>query len=49
MMLMTQYFDVLSGLGKDGQISTVFVPNSQSNGGSDLRQSLLEAGAAKSR
>ena len=48
MMLMTQYFDVLSGLSKDGQVNTVFVPNSGSNG-NDLRQSLLEAGAAKSR
>eukprot|EP00958_Prasinococcus_capsulatus_P001516 scaffold137_cov398-Prasinococcus_capsulatus_cf.AAC.38 len=46
LMLMTQYFDVLGGLGKDGQVNTVFVPKAQGN---ELRQGMLEAQAARYR
>ena len=46
LLLLTQYFDCIRDVGVEGHCKTTFVPSSRSTG-DDVRNALLQAGAAK--
>mmetsp|Transcript_33407 Transcript_33407/g.61614 ORF Transcript_33407/g.61614 Transcript_33407/m.61614 type:complete len:280 (-) Transcript_33407:163-1002(-) len=46
LLLLTQYFDCIRDVGQEGHCKTTFVPSSRSTG-DDMRNALLQAGAAK--
>ena len=46
LLLLTQYFDCIRDVGQEGHCKTTFVPSSRSTG-DDVRNALLQAGAAK--
>jgi regulator of protease activity HflC (stomatin/prohibitin superfamily) len=48
LLLLTQYFDCIKDVGSDPKCKTTFVPSSKSFG-DDMRSSLLQADAAKSK